>query len=208
VKLLITEKMVLEAARSGKSALDVPKDSLITPLAHDAARQHHIAFVTPAPQASPPKAELPNVVCIGSDHTGVAAKDELKTLIASLGFSVTDVGTNSADAVDYPDIAFKVGERVRSGNAKFGVMIDGIGTASAIVLNKMPSVRAASSYNEFTAKTARTHNDTNVLTLGSRSLGIEVMKSVTKVFLTTAFEGERHAARLAKVQAIEQKFMT
>ena len=95
---------------------------------------------------------------------------------------------------------------VALGKADFGVMIDGAGLGSAMVCNKVPGIRAACAYNTFTAWNARAHNDAQVLTLGSRTLGIEVCKSILQRFLTTAFEGGRHQRRVDKITDVEARF--
>lgn len=203
---LITEKDVLSAVRSGKSELYTPPKTLITPLARDAAKVYGLNFVATKEesQSLPPNEML--TIAIGCDHSGFQTKVELKKFLAEKSYRLIDVGTESEASCDYPDFALKVGETVRSGRATFGMMIDGVGTASAVVLNKIPSIRATPCYNEFTAKIARAHGNANALTLGARSLGIETMKSIVQTFLTTPFEGARHEARLEKIRAIEQQY--
>jgi len=95
---------------------------------------------------------------------------------------------------------------VAEGRAGRGIMIDGVGVGSAIVCNKVPGIRAACAYNEFAAWNARAHNDCNVLTLGSRSMGVEVVRRIVKVFLESEFEGGRHARRVDKMTDIEERF--
>ncbi len=204
---LITEKDVLLAVRSGKRELYTPPRALITPLARDAAKAHGLNFVvTKAESESLPPNEM-LTIAIGSDHSGVQTKTELKKFLTEKNYRLLDVGTESEASCDYPDFALKVGEAVKNGRATFGIMIDGVGTASAVVLNKIPSIRATACYNEFTAKVARAHGNANALTLGARSLGIEAMKSIVQTFLATPFEGARHEARLEKIRAIEQQYL-
>jgi ribose 5-phosphate isomerase B len=206
MKKLITEKDILAAVRSGTRRLEVLPNALITPLARDRAKELGIVFAAPSEKKELPSPDTLTIV-IGSDHSGFAAKAELKKLLTEKNYRVIDVGTDSETSCDYPDFALKVGEALKDGRATFGIMIDGVGTASGIVLNKIPRVRAAVCYNEFTATIARSHGNANALSLGARSLGIEVLKSVTLTFLMTAFEGERHATRLGKLDAIEKKFL-
>lgn len=202
---LITENDVLFAARSGKKELRAPSNAIITPLARDSAKTLGVRFVSEPtePPALPANDLL--TIAIGSDHAGFHAKTELKTFLAAQGYRVFDVGADSDRRCDYPDFAEKVGEALRTGRATFGVMIDGAGTASAVVLNKIPSVRAASCESEWTARIARAHGNANALTLGARGLGIDAMKAIAQTFLTTVFEGGRHQERLDKIQAIEQR---
>ena len=110
-------------------------------------------------------------VVIASDHGGYQLKEELKAYIAQLGHEVADYGTHSTDSVDYPDFAFLVAEAVAAGAADRGIMIDGIGSASGIVANKVPGVRAAVCADTFSAGMSRAHNDANMLTLGARVIG-------------------------------------
>lgn len=205
-RLLITEKDVLSAVRSGKRKLYTPPSALITPLARDAARAHGLNFVTTKDESPslPPNELL--TIAIGCDHSGFQTKVELKKFLAEKNYRLLDVGTESEASCDYPDFAVKIGEAVRSGRATFGIMIDGVGTASAVVLNKIPTLRATPCYNEFTAKIARAHGNANVLTLGAGALGIETMKSIVEVFLTTPFEAGRHETRLEKIRAVEQQY--
>lgn len=205
---LITEKDVADAAKLGQRDITVTPRTLITPLARDRARELRV-FFTAAPDSKPDAAlpeTLKKIIAVGSDHSGVAAKAELKPILEAAGFQLIDVGTLDEQSCDYPDYALRVGEALMTRRAGFGVMIDGVGTASAIVLNKLPTVRAASCYNTFTARIARAHGDANALTLGARSLGIEVMKEIALTFLSTAFEAGRHSERLGKVNAIEEKY--
>ncbi|MCS6990142.1 MAG: ribose 5-phosphate isomerase B [Chloroherpetonaceae bacterium] len=204
---LITENDVRRAARNGKRELYSPPNAIITPLARDVAQTLGLRFVSSKNESAalPPNDLI--TIAIGSDHSGFCAKAELKTFLADKGYRLLDVGTDSEQSCDYPDFAEKVGEAIRTGRATFGIMLDGVGTASAVALNKIPSIRAASCYNEFTARIARAHGDANALSLGARSLGIETMKSIVQTFLATSFEGERHEARLEKIRAIERRYL-
>ena len=202
-RTLIRESDVVAAARAGSGSLAVPAGAVVTPLARDAAREKGIELVAPDPGAGRPDGPAPQAVAVGSDHGGYDLKTELIPFLRELGWAVIDVGTSSTASCDYPDFAYAVARHVSEGTAAFGVMIDGAGMGSAMVCNKVVGVRAAPAYNEFTAWNARAHNDANVLTLGSRSLGIEVCRSLARVFLTTGFEGGRHAARVAKIDDVD-----
>jgi ribose 5-phosphate isomerase B len=202
-RTLIRETDVLAAARAGSDTLVVPPEAVVTPLARDTARERGIRLVAPEPGSGRQDAPAPQVIAVGSDHGGFALKSELIPLLRELGWAVADVGTGSTAPCDYPDFAYAVARQVADGSAAFGLMIDGAGIGSAIVCNKVPGVRAAAAYNEFTAWNARAHNDANVLTLGSRSLGVEVCRSLVRVFLSTTFEGGRHAARVRKIDDVD-----
>lgn len=211
---LLSERAVLDAVSAGKTELVVPPGSLITSLARDAAKAKGIRFVEEEVAAAhllapgqPTSAAPPKTLALGCDHAGFAYKADLKKHAESLGWTVTDVGTNSDQSVDYPDFAFAVGRHVQRGTVRFGLMIDGVGVGSAIVANKLPGVRAALCPDVFSAYNARAHNDANVLTLGSLTMGMEVCKRILSEFLTTAFEGGRHERRVAKINDVEARFL-
>ncbi len=210
-KKLITETFILDAARTGETSVTVPTNSIVTPLARDAARDRGITILfgdqTEGPTSGPPEAAA-RVVCLGSDHGGYDYKQELVSFLSDSGWKIVDVGTDSTRSVDYPDFAYMVAKMVSEGRAAFGIMIDGAGIGSSIVCNKVPGIRAACAYSEFTAWNARAHNNANVLTLGSRSLGIEVCKRVASTFLDTGYEGGRHDRRVRKMTDVELKFTT
>jgi len=164
----------------------------------------------PAPASStPPPAGLngKKVVAIGADHGGFELKNALKGEITALGFEIHDMGTNSKDAVDYPDFAHAVAQLVGTGKAWRGIMIDGAGIGSCIVANKVPGVRAGMGYDISSASNSREHNDTNVLTLGAGLIGVNLAKQIVRTWLTTEFGGGRHAARVDKISSIEKKYL-
>lgn len=203
-RALIRESDVLAAARSGADTLVVPDGAVVTPLARDTARERGIRLVAPEPMDERDgDAVLARVVAIGSDHGGFALKSDLVPFLRELGWGVVDVGTDSTASCDYPDFAYAVARAVATGSAAFGIMIDGAGMGSAMVCNKVAGIRAAAAYNEFTAWNARAHNDANVLSLGSRSLGPEVCRRLVRAFLETPFEGGRHALRVAKIDDVD-----
>ena len=147
------------------------------------------------------------VIAIGADHGGFELKEALKPELKTLGFEINDIGTNSKDAVDYPDFAHAVAQSVSSGKAWRGIMIDGAGIGSCIVANKVPGVRAGMAYDYSSAVNSREHNDTNVLTLGAGLIGITLAKQIVKTWLTTEFAGGRHTPRLDKLKSVEKKYL-
>ena len=171
------------------------------------------ALGSPAPEpvtsASAPQAVTASkkVVAIGADHGGYEMKEALKPELKTLGFEVNDVGTNSKDAVDYPDFAHAVAQAVGTGKAWRGIVIDGAGIGSCIVANKVPGVRAGMAYDYSSAVNSREHNDTNVLTLGAGLTGLNLAKQIVKTWLTTEFGGGRHAGRVDKIKSIEKKYL-
>jgi len=147
------------------------------------------------------------VVAIGADHGGFELKEALKSEITTLGFEIQDVGTNSKEAVDYPDFAHAVAQLVSTGKAWRGIMIDGAGIGSCIVANKVPGVRAGMGYDISSASNSREHNDTNVLTLGAGLIGVALARQIVRTWLTTEFGGGRHAPRVDKINAVEKKYL-
>lgn len=147
------------------------------------------------------------VVAVGADHGGYELKEALKSEITTLGFDISDMGTNSKDAVDYPDFAHAVAQAVGSGKAWRGIVIDGAGIGSCIVANKVPGVRAGMAYDYSSAVNSREHNDTNVLTLGAGLIGVNLAKQIVKTWLTTEFAGGRHTPRVDKIKSVERKYL-
>jgi ribose 5-phosphate isomerase B len=162
--------------------------------------------VTPAPtqQAA---ASGKKVVAIGADHGGYEMKEALKPELSALGFEIQDLGTNSKEAVDYPDFAHAVAQAVGTGTAWRGIVIDGAGIGSCIVANKVPGVRAGMAYDHSSAVNSREHNDTNVLTLGAGLIGLNLAKQIVKTWLATEFAGGRHMQRLDKIKSVEKKYL-
>ncbi|MCF7801172.1 MAG: ribose 5-phosphate isomerase B [Candidatus Marinimicrobia bacterium] len=144
------------------------------------------------------------VVAIGADHGGFHLKEALKKVIQDLGYEVEDFGTYSTDAVDYPDIAEKVSRSVARGNSWRGVIIDGAGIGSAIAANKIEGIRAANCIDVTTARNAREHNDTNILSLGSGIIGHQVAGQIVETWLKTPFAGGRHQRRIDKLIALDK----
>ena len=146
-------------------------------------------------------------VVISSDHAGFDLKCHLKPFIESLGYEVDDVGTFSKAPVDYPEYTVKAAERVLSGECQKGIIFCGTGQGDAIVANKIPGIRAALCWNEYTARMSRAHNDANVLVLGGWVTGQEDAEGMIKVWLTTAFEAGRHERRIAQINDIEKQVL-
>jgi RpiB/LacA/LacB family sugar-phosphate isomerase len=143
-------------------------------------------------------------IAIGADHGGYTLKETLKVFLEEKGYSLNDCGTNSTEAVDYPDFARVVAEQVASGAAWRGIMIDGAGIGSCMAANKVPGVRAAMCYDHATASNSREHNNANLLTLGAGLIGPSLAKQITSTFLETEFGGGRHARRVDKIMEIER----
>jgi len=144
-----------------------------------------------------------STVAVGGDHGGFAMKERIAFKLSEQGFEVIDCGTNSAEAVDYPEIAADVARRVASGEADAGIVVDGAGIGSAMVANKIPGVRAALCYDLSTARNAREHNHANVLTLGAGLIGDALAWQITQEFLATAYGEGRHARRVEMIDALD-----
>jgi ribose 5-phosphate isomerase B len=139
-------------------------------------------------------------VAIGSDHAGYEYKTALIDLLRELGHEVKDFGTDSMAAVDYPDFIRPVAEAVARGEFERGIVLGGSGNGEQIVANKVRGIRCALCWDVTTARLARQHNDANVLSLGQRVVGLETARELVSTFLSTDFEGGRHAGRIAKIE--------
>jgi ribose 5-phosphate isomerase B len=144
-------------------------------------------------------------IAIASDHAGFELKQMINKFINELGFEVFDMGTASSCSVDYPDYAEIVAKAVSDGIYDKGILICGTGIGMSIVANKFKNVRAALCNDLFTAKLSRLHNDSNILCMGAKIIGLGLAKEIVKTWLNTPFEGDRHIMRLEKINLIERK---
>src|SRR6202023_2659674 len=139
-------------------------------------------------------------IALGSDHAGFRYKEKVKQLLGSLGHEVKDYGTFSEEPVDYPVFIRPAAEAVARGECERGIVFGGSGNGEAMVANKVHGIRCALCWNLETARLAREHNDSNVLSLGQRMLPEELALEIVKVWLVTPFEGGRHARRVAMIE--------
>ncbi len=142
-------------------------------------------------------------IVIGSDHAGYEDKEKVKRQLDEMGVEYEDVGTNSAESVDYPIYAQKVAEKVANGEAERGILVCGSGNGMQIAANKVRGIRAALAWNEETAALARQHNDANVLSVPARMISPEEVSKVIKSYLEAEFEGGRHARRVDEISEME-----
>jgi len=142
-------------------------------------------------------------IAIGSDHAGYRLKEHLSALLERWGHEVTDLGTHSEDAVDYPPICAAVGRAVADGKVDRGIVLGGSGQGEQIAANKVHGVRAALCNDLYTAEFSRRHNDANVLSMGARVVGEGLADEILRVWLTTDFEGGRHQRRIDEITALE-----
>jgi ribose 5-phosphate isomerase B len=145
-------------------------------------------------------------IAIGSDHAGYPLKQHLITLLRNQGYDVDDHGTDSTDPVDYPEFCAAVGRTVRDGGADLGIVLGGSGQGEQLAANKVRGVRAALCNCLYTARMARSHNDANVLSMGARVVGEGLAEEIVQTFLTTGFEGGRHARRVDQITRLEEIF--
>jgi ribose 5-phosphate isomerase B len=143
-------------------------------------------------------------IALGSDHRGCAVKARIAEQLRGQGHEVTDLGTHGPESVDYPDIAFAVADQVGPGTAERGILVCGSGIGMSIAANKVRGVRAALCLDDYSAEMSRRHNDANVLCLSGDVSGQKVIDRIVDVWLTTPFEGGRHARRLDKIAEREQ----
>jgi ribose 5-phosphate isomerase B len=182
----------------------------ITPLARDTLRERRIDVVTGEPLDASAVAGLapvaaPRRVALGADHTGLALKRALAAHLRGAGLAVHDLGTDTADPVDYPDIAARVAGEVARGEAEAGIVIDGAGIGSAIAANKVAGVRAAMCPTPTIARYAREHNGANVLTLGATLLSQADAFAIVDTWLSAAMTEPRYIKRLEKIARLETR---
>jgi ribose 5-phosphate isomerase B len=149
-------------------------------------------------------------VAIGCDHAGFPLKNVVIESVKALGHEAIDVGTHSAEAVDFPDFTKKVGEKIQSGEAERGILICGSGIGAAIAANKMKGIYASICHDTYSAAQGVMHDAMNVLCLGGRVIGPELVKVLVRAFLTAEYQGdkaggERLARRVGKIKKMEEE---
>lgn len=200
-KTLITEDD-LRGLDEG-SRLRVSENVKFTSLAEDIVNQKQIQLIRKKPRQSAAKVRS---VAIGSDHGGYKTKEQLKTFLSDLGLNVRDFGTDSEDAVDYPDFALAVAGSVSGRQVDVGIIVDGAGIGSAMAANKVPNVRAAACYSVTLAKNSREHNGANVLTLGAGQNDLAEIKQIVEAFISTEISEDRHKKRVGKIDNIDRQY--
>jgi ribose 5-phosphate isomerase B len=143
-------------------------------------------------------------IAVGNDHRGVSVKQRVVGLLKELGHDVLDVGANGPAGVDYPDYAIPVAQRVSTGHVDRGVLICATGHGMCIAANKVPGIRAANLRDVIDAELSRRHNDANIMCLSADLIGEEQIEKMVRTWLTTDFEGGRHARRVEKIAAYEK----
>ncbi|RYZ49165.1 MAG: ribose 5-phosphate isomerase B [Chitinophagaceae bacterium] len=143
--------------------------------------------------------DLSKPIAVGADHAGFGYKSEIISFLQEKGLPVKDMGTYSSDSADYPDFAHPVASAVESGEASFGILVCGSANGVAITANKHQGIRAAICWLPEIAQLARQHNNANVLCLPARFVSVTEATTMVDTFLTTTFEGGRHATRVGKI---------
>lgn len=193
------------------ATVELEKGGHVTPLAQDTLRARRVTVV-PAGSVDPSlPADLAPVfpvkrVAIGSDHTGVALKSALITYLRGQAIDVNDLGTNSSEAVDYPDVAAAVATSVTRKESDAGIVIDGAGLGSTIAANKVRGARATMCTTVTLARYSREHNGANVLALGATLVDIAEARAIVDMFITTPTREPRYLRRLVKVRRMEENF--
>ena len=142
-------------------------------------------------------------IAIGSDHAGYPLKQHLIGTLRGLGIDVDDLGTDSEEPVDYPPICAAVARAVAAGEADRGIVLGGSGQGEQIAANKVRGIRAALCNDLYTARLSREHNDANVLAIGGRIVAPALADEILRVWLSTVFEGGRHARRVEQIAKLE-----
>ena len=144
-------------------------------------------------------------IAIGCDHGGLEHKNAIKAHLEERGFTVNDFGIKEAVSVDYPDIALPVADSVANGENDLGILVCGTGIGMSLAANKVKGIRAAAVSEHFSAKYTRLHNNSNILCLGGRVIGVGTALELVDLFVDTQFEGDRHQRRIDKITAIENR---
>jgi ribose 5-phosphate isomerase B len=147
------------------------------------------------------------IVIVGADHAGYKLKEALKDELQKMGHRVIDVGTHSAESVDYPEYSEKVALAVLQARGRRGILVCGSGVGASVAANKLPGIRAGLCHDTYSAHQGVEHDDMNVLVLGGRVIGEELAKDLMRAYLGARFTGEtRHRRRLREVAALEKKY--
>ena len=192
------------------ATVELAEGGIVTPLAKDTLASRRITIVTPGALDSSlaanlvPTADIRRVT-IGSDHSGLKLKTAIVQHLRGRAVAVTDIGTTTAEPVDYPDIAGAVAVAVARGEADAGIVIDGAGIGSAIAANKVRGVRAAMCSDDTIARYSREHNGANVMTLGASLLSEADALRIVDVWLATPMRELRYIRRLAKIKRLEER---
>jgi ribose 5-phosphate isomerase B len=146
-------------------------------------------------------------IAIGSDHNAFELKEELKTYMIDEGYDVVDYGCHSCEAVDYPDVSFRVGNDIMKGEIDRGILICGTGIGVAIAAGKVPGIRAALCHDTYSAERAQLSNNAQILTMGAKVIGPEAAKKVLNAYLGASFAGGPSARKIQQIAEQEQAYL-
>ncbi len=144
-------------------------------------------------------------IALGTDHAGYEYKERIEQHLIERGHEVADFGTDSAESCDYPDFIYPAALAVGEGRCDRAIVLGGSGNGETIVANKVRGVRCAVCWTEELARLSRAHNDANVMSIGARTVSLELALKMVDVWLTTPFDGGRHTQRLGKIAEIEDR---
>jgi len=144
-------------------------------------------------------------IALGTDHAGYEYKERIKQHLTEQGHEVADFGTDSARSCDYPDFIYPAALAVSEGRCDRAIVLGGSGNGETIVANKVRGIRCAVCWNEELARLSRAHNDANVISIGARMVPLEMALKMIDIWLTTPFDGGRHAQRIGKIAALEER---
>lgn len=202
---IITETIARTLERG--SSVTLAKGGHVTPLALDTLRERRVTVLRAGAggdtEGLAPVSPIRRVA-LGSDHTGLPLRRVLRDHLRRQGLAVQEVGLDTPDPVDYPDIAGSVARLVARGEADAGIVIDGAGLGSAIAANKIHGVRAAMCTDKTLARYAREHNGANVLALGATLLTAEAALGIVDTWIATPMTEARYIRRLGKIQGLER----
>lgn len=145
-------------------------------------------------------------IVMGADHMGLPLKDAIRDYLLKKGYQVDDMGVNTGDPVDYPDVGAKVAEAVGAGHYERGILVCGTGAGMAIVANKVPGVRAVAVQDPYTAERAVASNNAQIVTFGAQIIGPQVAEKLIDIWLDSEFQGGRSAPKVAKIDSLDEKY--
>jgi len=145
-------------------------------------------------------------IVVGADHFGMPLKDVVRDYLRELGYEVEDMGVNTDDPVDYPDVGAALAKKVAEGDYERGILICGTGAGMAIVANKVPGVRAVCVNDPYTAERAVASNNAQIITMGSQITGPAVAKKLVDIWLDSEYQGGRSAPKVAKIDALDERY--
>ena len=203
-KKIITDVNITEAWKQGVKAIEIDKNTIITPQAKDSAKIKNIIFHYATESIIGTRAQKSCFsIALGADHLSFKYKEILKKFLLDNCHSVSDLGPFSEEPVDLSNIVLKVASAVKENRADYGIILDETGIFSSIIANKIPGIRAVTCVNEISAKYGREQNDANILTLGSKIIGEELSKNIITTFLLSKYCEDTCSDKLEKIKEIE-----